>query len=181
MSRASYTEADKSRVYVALITNAEDGTLGTANVKRTARDTGVPENTVRRWKKEWIENGPPSDEEVERAVGEFLDEAVELRGLALQALRKKVDLLLKNPKDVKVAELTTLMGVLDDKITRAQGLATGRVEHVHALPSGDQLVQPLLEAFEAVKQLTQQREGEVIEDADYADVTRKALPSGEQA
>jgi transposase-like protein len=174
VSRATYTEADKAQVYVVLTTN--DG-----NVKRTARDTGTPENTVRRWKKEWAENGPPSTEEVEVAVGAFLDEAVELRGLALTALRRKVDLLLKDPDKVKVAELTTLMGVLDDKITRAQGLATGRVEHVHALPSGDQLVAPLLEAFEAVRQLTAQREGEVIEDAEFSVVERKALSRGEQA
>lgn len=174
MSRATYTDADKAQVYVVLTTN--DG-----NVKRTARDTGVPENTVRRWKKEWAENGPPSTESVERAVGEFLDEAVELRGMALEALRRKVVLLLEDPKSVKVAELTTLMGVLDDKITRASGLATSRTEHVHALPSGDELVAPLLEAFKAVQQLTQQREGEVIEDAEYAEITRPALPSGEQA
>jgi len=174
VSRATYTPAEEARVYVVLTTN--DG-----NVKRTARDTGVPESTVSRWKKKWAQEGPPTTEEVERAVGEFLDEAVELRGMALQALRKKVELLLQNPKDVKVAELTTLMGVLDDKITRASGLATSRTEHVHALPSGDQLVQPLLEAFQAVQQLTRQREGEVIEDAEFSVVERKALPKGEQA
>lgn len=174
MARATYTEADKAQAYVVLTTN--DG-----NVKRTARDTGVPENTVRRWKQFWEENGPPSEEEVEQAVGEFLDEAIELRGMALQALRAKVELLLKDPEKVKVAELTTLMGVLDDKITRAKGLATGRVDHVHSLPPGDQLVAPLLEAFKAVQQLTQQREGEVIEDAEYSVEEPKALPSGEQA
>ena len=180
MSRATYTEADRARVYVALITNSPDGTLPNANVKRTARDTTVPENTVRSWKKMWIENGPPSQEEVEVAAGAFLDEAVELRGEALQAVRLKVKLLLKDPSKVKVAEMTTLIGVLDDKITRAQGLATGRVEHVHALPPGDQLVAPLLEAFAAVRQLTQQREEEII-DADYSVIEQKALPSGEQA
>jgi transposase-like protein len=182
VSRATYTEADKARVYVTLITNSEDGTIQKANVKRTARDESIPENTVRRWKKEFIENGPPSTEEVERAVGEFLDEAVELRGMALEALRRKVKLLLDNPKEVKVAELTTLMGVLDDKITRASGLATSRTEHTLALPSGDELVQPLLEAFKAVQTLTKQREGEVIEDAEFSDITeQKALPKGEQA
>jgi transposase-like protein len=174
VSRATYTEKQKAAAYVVLTTN--DG-----NVKRTARDLGYPENTVRRWKQDWEQNGPPATEEVERAVGEFMDEAVELRGMALQALRRKVELLLENPKEVKVAELTTLMGVLDDKITRAQGLATGRVEHVHTLPQGDELVAALQDAFKGVQVLTAQREGEVIEDAEFTEVKPKALTSGEQA
>ena len=173
-SRATYTEKQKAAAYVVLTTN--DG-----NVKRTARDLGYPENTVRRWKQDWEQNGPPSTEEVEHAVGEFLDEAIDLRGKALHALRLKVELLLDNPKEVKVAELTTLMGVLDDKITRAQGLATSRVDHVHTLPAGEELVGALQEAFKAVQALTAQREGEVIEDADYSVIEQKALPSGQQA
>lgn len=172
MSRATYTGADKAQVYVVLTTNE-------GNVKRTARDTGVPENTVRRWKKEWAENGPPSTEEVERAVGEFLDEAVEVRGMALEVVRLKLELLVKDPESAKVGELTTLIGVLDDKITRASGLATSRTEHVHRLPSGEELREALLEAFRPVQQLTQQREGEVIEDAEYVEIPPKALPSGE--
>lgn len=174
MARATYSDDDKARTYVVLTTN--DG-----NVKRTARDTGFPENTIRRWKQVWEEEGPPATEAVEQAVGAFLDEAVELRGMALQALRAKVELLLKDPDKVKVAELTTLMGVLDDKITRASGLATGRVEHVHALPPGDQLVAPLLEAFKAVRQLTEQRETQAIEDAEFSEVEPKALPAGRGA
>ena len=174
MARATYTPEDKARVYVTLTTN--DG-----NIKRTARDMGVPENTIRRWRDEWAKNGPPELEQVERAVGEFLDEAVELRGLALQALRRKVDLLLKDPDKVKVAELTTLMGVLDDKITRAQGLATGRVEHVHTLPPADEIREALVSAFGGMKAITEQREAEVIEDADYSVAEQTALPSGEQA
>lgn len=174
MSRATYTDADRAQVYVVLTTN--DG-----NVKRTARDTGVPENTVRRWKREWEENGPPSTEAVEVAVGEFLTEAVTVRDDALHVIKLKLQLLKKDASKAKLAELTTVVGVLDDKITRASGLATSRTEHVHALPPGDQLVAPLLEAFKAVQQLTAQREGEVIEDAEFSEVTRKALPSGEQA
>lgn len=173
-SRATYTEADKAQVYVVLATN--DG-----NVKRTARDTGVPENTVRRWKKEWAENGPPSSEDVEVAVGEFLTEAVTVRDDALHVIKLKLQLLKKDPDKAKLAELTTVVGVLDDKITRASGLATSRTEHVHTLPSADELRQALLEAFRPVQQLTQQREGEIIEDAEFSDIEKKALPKGEQA
>ena len=39
--RAKYTEEDRAKVFVLLRTN--DG-----NVKRTSREAGVPENTVRR-------------------------------------------------------------------------------------------------------------------------------------
>jgi transposase-like protein len=174
VSRATYTEADKAQAYVVLTTN--DG-----NVKRTARDTGIPETTVSRWKKEWAEKGPPAVDQVEAAVGAFVDRATSVRDDALTVIDLKIQLLKKDPDKAKLAELTTVLGVLDDKITRAQGLATGRVEHVHALPSGDQLVAPLLEAFAAVKQLTAQREGEVIEDAEFSIVEPKALPRGEQA
>ena len=174
MSRATYTEADKAQVYVVLTTN--DG-----NVKRTARDTGVPENTVRRWKKDWAENGPPNTEQVEAAVGTFLERATSVRNDALEVIDLKIQLLKKDPDKAKLAELTTVLGVLDDKITRAQGLATGRVEHVHALPPAEEIRGALLEAFKAVQVLTAQREGEVIEDAEFSVVETKALPSGEQA
>jgi transposase-like protein len=173
-SRATYTEAEKAAAYVVLTTN--DG-----NVKRTARDLGYPENTVRRWKKDWEQNGPPSTDELEVAVGAFLERATSVRDDALTVIDMKLQLLKKDPDKAKLAELTTVLGVLDDKITRASGLATSRTEHTLALPSGDELVAPLIEAFKAVQQLTAQREGEVIEDAEYSDVERKALPSGQQA
>ena len=82
MGRATYTDADKAKVYVVLTTN--DG-----NVKRTARETGVPENTVRRWKKWFEDNGPPNLEEVEAQAGDFVATANEVRFLAIESMVQK--------------------------------------------------------------------------------------------
>jgi transposase-like protein len=168
-ARATYTDADKAKVYVVLTTNE-------GNVKRTARETGVPENTVRRWKKDFEENGPPSTEEVEREVTNFLEEAVSVRDLSLQALRLKVELLLKDPDKVKVAELTTLMGVLTDKIDRAAGLALGRVEHQHTLPPVEEMAAQLGSALRLAIEAADRRDVEII-DAEFEEQAPKALPS----
>lgn len=164
---ATWNDEDKARVYVALAAN--DG-----NVKRTARETGVPENTVRRWRDDWERNGPPSTEQVEMAVGEFVEEATSLRGRALLALKLKVEQLVKDPSKVKVAELTTLVGVLDDKITRASGMATSRTEHVHSLPSPDEIREALGQAFQKQMELAAQRAEEII-DAEFTE--EQALPA----
>lgn len=166
---ATWSDEDKARAYVALAAN--DG-----NVKRTAREIGVPENTLRRWRDDWQQNGPPQTEDVEMAMGEFLEEASNLRGRALLALKLKVEQLIKDPKAVKVAELTTLVGVLDDKITRASGLATSRTEHVHTLPSPDEIREALGQVFQGALDAAKQR-AEDIQDADFTEVGETpALP-----
>lgn len=138
--RATYTEQDKARVYVALTAN--DG-----NVKRSARETGVPENTVRRWKKEF-ETKPPSSEAVETEVtsGDYVGQLTQVRNEALTELRKKIP-------TMSGQQLAVAFGILEDKLTRARGLATERTEHVHRLPSpeeialaGQMLAQGALEA-----------------------------------
>lgn len=155
-----YTDADRARVYVVLTTNE-------GNVKRTARETGVPENTVRRWKKEWQQNGPPSLDDVEEAAGDFLAEAERVRWKALMALDGKIE-------QAKPSELITVIGVLDDKIARAKGLAVGKVEHVHTLPSPDEIRQTLGAALAGVLQAAKERQEEIID----AELVEQA-PAGE--
>jgi len=164
--RATYTEQDKARVYVVLTAN--DG-----NVKRTSRETGVPENTVRRWRDEFKEN-PPSTEEVEEAASSFVTDADEIRMLGLEVLRAKLVLLQQNPKDVNVGQVTTMIGILTDKIDRAAGLATSRVEHEHRLNSSD-IREALVGFVTDMKQLSRSREVE-IQEAEI--VEQPALPPG---
>src|SRR5207253_3670366 len=57
---------------------------------------------------------------------------------ALKALRAKLELLLQNPKDVNVGQVTTLIGILTDKIDRARGLDVKRVEHEHKLDRSEE-------------------------------------------
>lgn len=164
--RATYTEEDKTRVFVVLAAN--DG-----NVKRTSRETGVPVGTIRSWRTQF-ESNPPDTSQLEIAVGDFVGEATSLRKLGLEALRKKVELLVKNPEGVKVAELTTLVGVLTDKIDRASGVSQ-KVTHEHHLPPADE-VRDLMRGFvDTMQELSRAREEEIVE-AEI--VEQPALPRG---
>lgn len=164
--RTTYTDEELARLYVALTAN--DG-----NVKRTARDTGVPESTVRSWKQKWETEGPPAMGAVEDAVTDFTTDAERVRNKALIAIEGKIP-------DAKVGELTTLVGVLDDKIQRAKGLAIGRVEHVHSLPPAEEIRKALGAVLDGALALASKREGEIV-DAEIIEVeeqAQKALPPG---
>lgn len=124
--RTAYTEADKARVYVVLTANK-------GNIKRTSRDTGFPESTVRNWKREFEKN-PPSQEAVDNevATGDYVSDIERTRNLALATLERKIP-------TMNGSQLGVVFGILDDKLTRARGLATERTEHVHKLPSVEEL------------------------------------------
>lgn len=146
--RATYTETDKATVYVVL--RANDG-----NVKRTARETGVPENTVRRWRNEFVEE-PPRVELVEAATGEFVDDASRVRNLALRRIETLI------PDSTKISELNVTVGILTDKIDRARGL-TDKVSHEHHLPGADE-IRELMQGFvEAGRELARNREYEIVD------------------
>jgi hypothetical protein len=160
-ARTTYTETDKSRVYVVLAAN--DG-----NVKRTARETGVPENTVRRWKKEF-EESPPSTELVEAAVGDFVGDADRVRHKALLKIEQLID-----GDKVKVGELNNTVGILTDKIDRARGLDVKRVEHEHKLDPAS-VREALVGFMQDMQQMSKAREVEIVE-AEI--VEQPALTSG---
>ncbi len=159
--RAKYTDADKARVYVAL--QANEG-----NVKRTAREIGLPENTVRRWRDDWARNGAPPTEEVAQALGDFIGEAVLVRDFAITTLKKKIP-------DAKPSELITIIGVLDDKITRARGLATNRTEHVHTLPAAEEIRELMAGFVRGALQAAELRQGEIV-DAEIVEQPALGLP-----
>jgi transposase-like protein len=164
-SPTKFTETDKARVFVALTSN--DG-----NIKRTTRDTGVAESTVRRWKQEWEKHGPPDTTELAGAVDEFYNEAEVVR---LKALRQ-IDI--KIPSATPSA-LIAIVGVLDDKIARVKGIGQSRkVEHTLVLPSAEEarkLMQGFLEGGLAA---AKQRDGEIIDAEVVEQAPLRALPSG---
>jgi transposase-like protein len=164
--RTTYTDDELARLYVALTANE-------GNVKRTARDTGVPESTVRKYRDQWEREGPPNVGEVEAAVTDFTADAERVRNKALASIEEKIP-------GAKVGELTTLVGVLDDKIQRARGLAIGRVEHVHTLPPAEEIKAVLGAVFQGSLEAASQRESEIV-DAEIISVEEqapKALPAG---
>jgi transposase-like protein len=163
--RSKYTEEDKARVFVLL--QANDG-----NVKRTARESGLPENTVRRWRNEFNDEGPPSTEMVEQAASDFVATAERIRNKALDWAEEMID---QRDAKVKMNDLNNLAGTLQDKIDRAKGLDAKRVDVQHHLPSADE-ARELLRGF--VQEMAVASAGRDAEILEAEIVEQAALPSG---
>ena len=169
MARTTYTDADKARAYVVLMAN--DGLI-----KRAARESHIPESTLRAWRDEWDKTGPPSTEEVEVAAGEFIDRAISVRDDALEVISMKLQLLKSSPKDAKLAELSTVFGVLQDKIDRAMGLGKKhQVDVNHHLPPAEEL-RALMGEFITGAITAAEKRAEDIVDAEIVEQAPAALP-----
>lgn len=161
-----YSDSDRARVYTLLVAN--DGI-----VNRASRESGVPRATVLAWKTKWEKEGPPkevADAAVQEAT-DFINQAMGTRFEAIVMLRAKLP-------DASARDLATIIGILDDKITRAKGLATGRVEHVHtpALPSPEELGPMLGDYLSRTLGAARRRSAAVIE-VDAEPLPMKELPS----
>lgn len=161
--RPRWKEEDKARVFVILTANQ-------GNVKRTARESSVPENTVRRWKKEWEleEKAQPSLELVEQATNTFVTDATRVRDKALAVIEMKLP-------EAKVGELNAVVGTLTDKLNVIQGHATSRQEHTLALPSAEELAAVLGPAVTAAIAKAEIRQDEIVE-AEFVEI-RGSLPA----
>jgi len=160
--RTAYTEQDKARVYVVLTANK-------GNIKRTVRDTGIPESTVRNWKREFEKN-PPSQEAIDNEVtsGDYVSDLERVRNKALATLETKIP-------TMNGSQLGVVFGILEDKLTRARGLATDRTEHVHKLPSVEELALAGQMLARGAIEAARQRQAEIVE----AEVRQQpALPAG---
>lgn len=161
--RRKYTDEDRARVYTAL-------TINQGNIKRSARETGVPVATVRLWKRNWEEDGPSKEVALlaEDQATKFVAEAEIARDLALAQWRGLVE-----EGKVAARDLMTGVGVLTDKIHTARGLSKGgssqpqiSPEHMRELARG--LVEGAVDA--AIS-----REREII---DAEDVVVHEISSG---
>jgi transposase-like protein len=163
--RASYDESVKASAYVALAANE-------GNIKRTSRDTGIPVSTLRRWRDEWTrQENLPSHSAVTEAMGDFADKAETIRWKALVELERQLS-------TAKPGDLIKIVGILDDKITRARGLADRTVEHRHTLPSPEELVALVSGFAEATRQAALERADDIIDAEIVEQAPRRALPSG---
>jgi transposase-like protein len=156
MARRVYTDEDKAAAFVVWKANSN-------NVKRTARETGVPISTVRRWTLEWEREGPPDTSLVEVAVGDFLSDAERVRHKALNALEEKIP-------DATPSALVATVGMLTDKIHVVKGIATSRQETVHKLPPAEEIAKTLSTAFSAAIEAARARDADIVE-ADIIDAT----------
>lgn len=170
MARATYTDEDRGRVFLAL-------TVNQGNVKRSARDTNVPVSTVRLWKQDWEKQGP-SQEIVVAAQAQaevFAEDAERIRSKALLEYERKVD-----EGDVSAKDLMVGVGVLSDKINMARGLA--RKEPQDTQVTVDRAVMRELAAGFVQGALADAREreseiqGVIVEQAEFTEVADEALP-----
>ncbi len=163
--RASYDDAAKAEAYVVLAANE-------GNVKRTSRDTGVPVSTLRRWRDEWArQESLPAVEHLDVAIGDFADKAESIRWKALVELDRQLP-------TAKPGDLIKIIGILDDKITRARGLADRTVEHRHLLPSADELRELVSGFAEATRQAALERADDIIDAEVVEQAPLRALPPG---
>ena len=149
--KSQYSSDDRMSVYLALVSN--DG-----NVKRTARDTGFSETTVRRWKKEFDAN-PPDREAVVEAVesGAYVDKLRSTRDEALTHLRKKIP-------EASARDLGTIYGILEDKLARIDKIGNDNEHHhFHHLPPAEEVAQLLTGLGQGAISDTRQRQTELAE------------------
>lgn len=128
MSKTEWSEQDKADAYVVWVMNEH-------NVRRTSRETGVPHGTLRYWVREWEENGPPDTSVVEKAAEGFVESASRVREKAIAKLEE----LIPQAEVKQLSAVATVVGIMDDKIRLASGLATKRTETVHTLPSREDM------------------------------------------
>lgn len=171
MARRTYTTDDRARVHTLLVVH--DG-----NVERTARESGVPAQTVRDWKAKWAKEGPPPEvsEAAVDVATDFVNQAMGTRFEAIVLLRAKLG-------EASPRDLATVIGILDDKITRAKGLATGRVEHVHTpqLPPPEELGPMLGNYLERALGAARRRDAAVTIEAREVEPGRyETLPPGRE-
>jgi DNA-binding transcriptional MerR regulator len=166
VASTKYSDQDLARLYVVLTTNE-------GNVKRTARDTGFPQSTVRRYKQVWATEGPPKLDDVEQVVVEYVDEMERTRDLALQRMHERLE-----ANQGTLPQIATVFGVLTDKIDRARGIGSEQtVHHKHSLPSPDEIRATLGAVVQAALVAHTEREEDIV-DAEFIEQPPAALPRG---
>ena len=165
MPGRTYTDEERAAVKAEL-------TINDGNVKRTARQTGVPVGTIRSWVTMWGRSESPVglSEMMDEQAEDFVSAAEEVRADALTVLHAKLPV-------AKPGELITVIGVLTDKIDRARGLATRHITEV-ALPSPEAIRDTLNAALTGVLQSAHERQ-DVI-DAEATEVLPLPLKAADR-
>lgn len=154
VAKPRWSDDDKAAVYVAWIANDK-------NIRQTARETGVAHTTLRYWVSEWRENGPPDavSDKVPDKVEDFVQRASRIRSSAMDKLEE----LIPDAEVKQMGTLGTIVGIMDDKIRLASGLATKRTETVHTLPSREDMRELMSGFVEGVVGAAEARAGEIID------------------
>lgn len=153
-NRIEWSDADKAAAYVVWMSNDR-------NVRRTSRESGVPHGTLRYWVKEWEESGPPESvqEHIPQEAYHFVQHADRVRRKAMQKLEE----LIPQAEVKQLSAIATVVGIMDDKIRLAHGLATKRTETVHTLPTRDEMKELMSGFADSLVASAEDRAAEVVE------------------
>lgn len=130
MAGRHYTDREKAFALAEL--EANDGAI-----KPTARSTGIPAPTIRRWRDEWAKVGVPESisVELEPIMSDFITDALRVRAKLLYRLEALVD-----EGKVSANHVATAIGIISDKIRSYEAARESRkVEHTITLPSSEEL------------------------------------------
>jgi hypothetical protein len=154
MSRRAYTDEDRATVKLALEINK-------GNIKATHRDTGVPYMTIKAWKDKWEDEGVPAEvsDALPAIATDFVEEGVQVRDAALLKIKE----LIPKSRIQDLRSLATLVGILDDKVRLAQGLATSRSEAVHIHVDPEEIGNQIGSHIRAALESDSQRADEIID------------------
>lgn len=152
--RVGWSDEDKAAAYVLWITNDK-------NVRKTCREANVPHSTFRYWVQEWEESGPPSEviEKLPEQVYEFVHHASRVRESAMTKLEE----LIPEAEVKQLSAIATVVGIMDDKIRLASGLATKRTETVHTLPTRDEMKELMSGLVDGIVGAAENRASDIIE------------------
>ena len=130
MAKSKFDSKAKAAAYVAYIANDK-------NERKTSAELSIPHSTFRYWVKCWDKYGPPEDAagELTEQVFTFVDHATRIRTAALEKLEE----LIPQAEVKQLSAIATVVGIMDDKIRLASGLATKRTENTYVLPTSDDL------------------------------------------
>jgi transposase-like protein len=152
-TRVEWDDDAKAAVYVQWVSNDK-------NVRQTSRETGVPHTTVAYWARQWEKDGPPAkiDDKIRANAYEFVHHATLIREKAM----KKLEELIPDAEVKQLSTLATVVGIMDDKLRLAQGLATKRTETVHTLPSKEDMRELMSGFSEGLVAAAEDRASEVV-------------------
>jgi transposase-like protein len=150
----AWTDADKAATYVQWVSCDK-------RIRETSRITGVPAATVGYWARQWEKDGPPEhlDGEIRKNAYEFVDHANRVRKQAMEKLEE----LIPDAEVKQLSAIATVVGIMDDKIRLAQGLATKRTETVHTLPTKEEMKELMSGFADNLVNAAEDRASEVVE------------------
>jgi transposase-like protein len=152
--RIEWTDDARAAVYVQWIANEK-------NIQRTAKDVGMGTSTLAYWVKGWKKDGPPPgiDGKISSAAYEFVNHASRVREDAM----KKLEELIPQAEVRQLSAIATVVGIMDDKIRLATGLATKRTETDQILPSREDMKELMGGFVDGLVGAAESRAGEIID------------------